>query len=245
MGNDQSGGTKGEEVQVGCTSSSSSPQVLQSPTTSALRSGALSPRQGSVCSEPDAPYVSYTARRPIGESPQGTPVKARGGRLARSLPRARLTASVHNTLVTVSRGEQAREGDRELARLQEIPTFLPVMQEGGGDIQGRLDPAPLTTLLQRYEDHLRTCATLVAAEQGNINKQVREVDAVTGSLVSGLQERQRRFAGHAARLAGVREVSRSLARCHMLLNENIDMMDALNNCLPADLRLEPFVWTTG
>ena len=24
----------------------------------------------------------------------------------------------------------------------------------------------------RYEDHLRTCATLVAAEQGNINKQV-------------------------------------------------------------------------
>jgi len=235
MGNDQSGGTKGEEV-----------QVLQSPTTSALRSGALSPRQGSVCSETDAPYVSYTAHRPIGDSPKGTPAKARGGRLARSLPRAKLPSSIHNTLVTVNKGEVAgREGEGELERLREIPSFLPVMQEGGGDIQGRLDPAPLAALLQRYEDHLRTCATLVAAEQGSINQQIREADAVTSSLASALAERQRRFAGHAARLAGVREVSRSLARCHMLLNENIDMMAALNTSLPADLRLEPFVWTTG
>jgi len=31
----------------------------------------------------------------------------------------------------------------------------------------------------------------------------------------------------------------------MLLNENIDMMEALNTSLPADMRLEPFVWTTG
>ena len=117
-------------VQVGCTSNflSPSPQVLKSPTTSALRSGALSPQQGLMCSKTDAPYISYTARRPIGKSPQGTPVKLHGGRLARSLPIARLTASIHNTLVTVSRAEQDREGDRKLARLQDIPTFLPVMQ---------------------------------------------------------------------------------------------------------------------
>ncbi len=38
---------------------------------------------------------------------------------------------------------------------------------------------------------------------------------------------------------------RSLAKCHMLLNENIDMMDALNSSLPQEHRLEPFVWTTG
>ena len=46
-------------------------QVLQSPTTTALRSGALSPRQGSVCSEADVPYVSYTAHKPIGETGGG------------------------------------------------------------------------------------------------------------------------------------------------------------------------------
>jgi hypothetical protein len=27
--------------------------------------------------------------------------------------------------------------------------------------------------------------------------------------------------------------------------QNIDMMEALNSSLPPDLRLEPFVWTTG
>ena len=54
-----------------------------------------------------------------------------------------------------------------------------------------------------------------------------------------------RYAVHCTKLSAVREVSRTLARCHMLLNENIDMMEALNTSLPADVRLEPFVWTTG
>ena len=54
-----------------------------------------------------------------------------------------------------------------------------------------------------------------------------------------------RYAVHCTKLSAVREVSRTLARCHMLLNENIDMMEALNTSLPADMRLEPFVWTTG
>ena len=46
--------------------------VLQSPTTAALREGAMSPgRQDSVCSDSDTdvPYVSYTVNKPIGESP--------------------------------------------------------------------------------------------------------------------------------------------------------------------------------
>ena len=46
--------------------------VLQSPTTAAMREGAMSPgRQDSVCSDSDTdvPYVSYTVNKPIGESP--------------------------------------------------------------------------------------------------------------------------------------------------------------------------------
>jgi hypothetical protein len=149
--------------------------------------------------------------------------------------------------VTVARPTQDRTVDPELLRLAEIPSFLPVLQAGSGstDTLGRLDPGPLARLLQRYEDHLRACAALVAAEQGNINKQIREVDTVVSGLASSLQDRQKRFAGHCIKLSGVREVSRGLARCHMLLNENIDMLDMLNNSLPVDMRLEPFVWTTG
>merc|ERR1712227_1170552 len=120
----------------------------------------------------------------------------------------------------------------------------PIMQaDQTSDILGRLDPGPLTGLLQRYEDHLRTCATLVAAEQGNINRMVREVDSDMAQVTNILVDRMKKYEKHCEKVAGVREVSRGLAKCHMLLNENIDMMDALNNSLPEDLRLEPFVWT--
>jgi len=189
MGNDQSSTPKedGEGVPS---------QVLQSPTTSALRSGALSPRQGSVCSETDVPYVSYTAHKPIGESPKKTGAKAKSGgrfsspRLSRTLNRGKL----QGTLVTVNKGSAEKVEDLELVRLAEIPSFLPVMQgEHSQDILARLNHEPLSRMLQRYEDHLRTCATLVAAEQGNLNKQVREVDASLASVVSALQDRQKKY----------------------------------------------------
>jgi len=99
--------------------------------------------------------------------------------------------------------------------------------------------------LQRYEDHLRSCAARVAADQGAINKKIKDVEGDVVSLTNSLQNRHRDYERSCERLSVVRDISRSLAKCHMLLNENIDMMDALNSTLPQDLRLEPFVWTTG
>jgi len=230
--------------------------VLQSPTTAALREGAMSPRQDSVCSDTDVPYVSYTVNKPIGESPKKVANKSKGGRfssprLSRGLNKDKLVQSSHNTLVTVNKGlvEGSTRADIDLVRLSEIPSFVPIMQGHAGadqsEIMTRLDHAPLCSMLQRYEDHLRMCATMVAAEQGNINRMVREVDTSLADITTKMVDRQKKYEKHAEKLAGVREVSRTLAKCHMLLNENIDMMDALNNSLPSDLRLEPFVWTTG
>ena len=205
----------------------------------------MSPRQDSVCSD-DVPYVSYTVNKPIGESPKKVANKTKGRfsspRLSRSLNKGKLAQSSHNTLVTVNKGvAEGGKTDIELVRLSQIPGFTPVMQAGASV----MDHAPLASLLQRYEDHLRMCGTLVAAEQGNINRMVREVDSDMAQVTNILVDRQKKYERHCEKLAGVREVSRSLAKCHMLLNENIDMMDALNNSLPEDLRLEPFVWTTG
>ena len=146
MGNDQSSAPK-EDVET------LPSQVLQSPTTSALRSGALSPRQGSVCSETDVPYVSYTAHKPIGESPKKTGAKAKSGgrfsspRLSRSLKGTKL----QGTLVTVNKGRTDKVDDLELVRLAEIPSFLPVMQEHSQDILARLNHEPLSRMLQRYK----------------------------------------------------------------------------------------------
>jgi len=240
-----------------------SPLVLQSPTTAALREGAVSPRQGSVCSDADVPYVSYTVNKPIGDSPKKTNEKSSktgrfmSPRLGRSFNRERLAASRHNTLVTVHRDLKLAPDirhDADIVRLQEIPAFLPIMRASittarGGqeqeDILNRLDSQPIYCLMKRYQDHLRACATVVASEQGNINKMVRDVDTAAASVTSAYQERHKKYQKHCERLGTVREVSRNLAKCHMLLNENIDMLDALNNVLPVDQRLEPFVWTTG
>jgi len=245
MGSDQSSHARDKEE------SSLRGQVLQSPTTAALREGALSPRQDSICSDTEVPYVSYTVNKPIGESPKKVPGKGKGRfsspRLSRSLNKSKLAQSAHNTMVTVNKMTPDGKADMDLVRLSQIPSFVPIMQTGSdqSDIVSRLDHAPLSSMLQRYEDHLRMCATLVAAEQGNINKMIREVDTSLSEVTTAMVDRQKKYEKHCEKLAGVREVSRSLAKCHMLLNENIDMMDALNNSLPADLRLEPFVWTTG
>jgi len=245
MGSDQSSHARDKEE------SSLRGQVLQSPTTAALREGALSPRQDSICSDTEVPYVSYTVNKPIGESPKKVPSKGKGRfsspRLSRSLNKSKLAQSAHNTMVTVNKMTPDGKADMDLVRLSQIPSFVPIMQTGSdqSEIVSRLDHAPLSSMLQRYEDHLRMCATLVAAEQGNINKMIREVDTSLSEVTTAMVDRQKKYEKHCEKLAGVREVSRSLAKCHMLLNENIDMMDALNNSLPADLRLEPFVWTTG
>jgi len=240
-----------------------SPLVLQSPTTTALREGAVSPRQGSVCSDADVPYVSYTVNKPIGDSPKKTSDKTgKSGRfmsprLGRSFNKERLAASRHNTLVTVHRDLKLSPDirhDPDIVRLQEIPAFLPIMRgsiatgRGGQDdpeILNRLDSEPIYCLMKRYQDHLRACATVVASDQGNINKMVREVDGAVSVVTSVFQDRHKKYQKHCERLGMVREISRNLAKCHMLLNENIDMLDALNNILPVEHRLEPFVWTTG
>ena len=150
MGSDQSSHAKDSNVLH-------QSDVLQSPTTAALREGAMSPRQDSICSETEVPYVSYTVNKPIGESPKKVAGKTRGRfsspRLSRSLNKSKLSSSAHNTLVTVNTADTDKSGgktDLELVRLSQIPSFLPIMQTGGdhADILSRLDHAPLCSMLQ-------------------------------------------------------------------------------------------------
>jgi len=234
------------------------PRLPESPSVAALfRDGALSPRQDSVCSDTDLPFVSYTVNKPIGDSPKKTAIKSRtkfsSPRLTRT--QSRLAKSSLNTLVTVNNLKISNEikYDEDLIRLQEIPVFLPILQgnlqnsskDKHYDILSRLDPSPLNGLLQSYQDHMRTVAARTAAEQGYINKKIREIETDVVSVTNHLQDRQKKYEKYCEKMAVVRDISRSLAKCHMLLNENIDMMDALNSSLPQEHRLEPFVWTTG
>lgn len=64
-------------------------------------------------------------------------------------------------------------------------------------------------------------------------------------MVNSAIDKQKKFAKYAEKLAKVQELSHYLNKCHMLLNQTLESMETLNNCLDIDDRLEPFVWTTG
>ena len=168
----------------------------------------------------------------------------------------------HDTLIIVNRGpnlnEQTEEleNDPELVRLNEIPSFLPIMRASlsasgasmakDPDILERLDCRGILALCQRYENHLRFVGGIVSTDQAEICKRIRGVDDRIVRVTSVLSERQKRCQKQTEKLKkGPAEMSKILSRCHMLLNENIEQLEILNNMLPVEERLEPFVWTTG
>jgi len=257
------------------------------------REGAMSPRQDSVCSDSEVPYVSYTVSKPIGDSPKkgggsGSSRDRQSGKYRFSNPMlsqrsASTTTSLassssktnyfsrrykNSTLVVVNKGDKANEvpnneveniskNDAELIRLSKIPNFLPVMRaslsvsKGSSvakdpDILEKLDPRGMMAICQRYQTHLKHCAGVVSTDQAEICKRIRDIDDETAKVTQNLSGKQRQCSQHAEKLKNsVKDMSKALTKCHLLLNENLEQLEVLNNMLPPDDRLEPFVWTTG
>ena len=169
-------------------------------------------------------------------------------------------SSQHNTMVVVnkipSRGD-SQQIDPDLARLSRIPTFLPVMRASlsvsrgssvakDPDILEKLDPRGFLAICQRYQSHLKHCAGVVSTDQAAICKQIRDIDQKVLQVTENLSEKQKLHSNHAEELKqSVKQISKSLTKCHLLLNENLEQLEILNNMLPPSERLEPFVWTTG
>ena len=224
-------------------------------------------------SSAEVPYVSYTVNRPIGgESPKkkktgkgaegATAASTGAAGIARLRISERLQRSKHNTMVTVGKGRQQQQEyesesqdaaeDPELRRLKELPSFLPIMRatlSGHGakdpDILERLDYRGLLSLVRLYDAHLRLGASTTAGKQAEIVRGVKECDQKICKVVQVMAERHKQYTQNAERLSRVNEMSKCLSKCHILLNENIEQLETLNNMLPQEDRLEPFVWTTG
>ncbi|KAJ1527464.1 hypothetical protein ONE63_007439 [Megalurothrips usitatus] len=144
------------------------------------------------------------------------------------------------------------ERDPDLVRLQNVPMFLPIMRgtlnlpaARDPEVLERLDPSGTLNLCLRYQQHLAICANSIAADQNQAISKIREIDFETQRLVSALTERQKKFSKFVERLQKVREISNQLNKCHILLNQTLENIETLNNALPLEERLEPFVWTTG
>ncbi|KAF2358910.1 tumor suppressor protein LOH1CR12 [Trinorchestia longiramus] len=155
-------------------------------------------------------------------------------------------------VVVVREAPTNTQQDADLARLQLISPFLPIMRGAltapaarDPEVLERISPAHLSGLCRAYQAHLHAAAATTAATQDDITAAVKQVEATLATVVSILTERQRAYARHAEHLSRVGELSHSLTTCHANLNTLIETLDTLNNLLPIPDRLEPFVWTTG
>ncbi|XP_039294414.1 BLOC-1-related complex subunit 5 [Nilaparvata lugens] len=130
--------------------------------------------------------------------------------------------------------------------------FLPIMRGTlnltdvrDPEVLERLDQTALYRLCVSYQGYLNFNANLVSEEQNIIAQKMREVDSETSRLVAVSTERQKAYSKYADKLNKVHEITHQLNKCHLALNQTLDLIEKLNNSLPVDDRLEPFVWTTG
>ncbi|KAH8287717.1 hypothetical protein KR054_011847 [Drosophila jambulina] len=222
----------------------------------------------SVCS--DLPYVSYTDR-PIGDSPKirskpahmlqqssASRAAARkshpGGFTTAAKPkRPQSTASSHNIVIVRPGAIDAGEDvDTDLARLRNIPQFLPVLRESitsatytrDAEILERLHSQHLINICTRMQTHLNLCASYVASEQNHLVERTKVVSNSITTLFAGFVDMQKTYASYAEQFAKIRSVSHQLSRCNSLLHENIASLEAINNFLDDEDRLEPFIWRT-
>lgn len=217
----------------------------------------------SICSDSDLPYISYTVNRPIGDSPKMTKQsqllrgKSLGAQEAArrksnsGLSRKSSSDKMHNIVVVkAATAEMTADKDPDLQKLKNIPMFLPIMRGTlnlpprvrDPEVLERLDPIGLFNLCARYQHHLNNCAQMIATEQ---NALVTNVEGELNKIMNVAIQRQKKFAKFAEQLGRVHELSKQLTKCHMQLNQTLESLETLNNLLPIEERLEPFVWTTG
>lgn len=99
-------------------------------------------------------------------------------------------------------------------------------------------------MCSRLQTHFNMCTTVVADDQKQINAKIKDVEKIVNGQYNKLVEKQKAYTYYAEAFSKVRQISQTLARCNQLLNENIDSITYLNNILPIEHRLEPFVWQT-
>jgi len=135
---------------------------------------------------------------------------------------------------------------------QAIPPFAPIIRGSlkvpwtkDSEITEKLDPNPLIRIAFFYEERMTLHAKSVEREQAALVESITEVEGTIRTVMKSYGDRQRKFAKYVERLNKVVDLSNGLTKCHQTLNQALESIEVLNNLLPTEERLEPFVWTTG
>lgn len=201
---------------------------------------------GSSVSSGDIPYTFYAVGRPIGDSPKHQS-KRRG---AHDSPHKTKDRNLPKNIVVVKEGVQqtpSPQTDPDLLRLQELPTFLPIMRGALNvastrdvDVFDKLDYRQVLLLCMRYQEHLKKCADVVQADQNIISNRIRDIDFAITALTNMLTDRQKKYAKYADKVNKVHDIAATLNKTQRNMEQSMILMKELNSILPAEERLEPF-----
>lgn len=200
------------------------------------------------------PYTSYSVdRRPEdrSSSPQPRLISTQSEH-GRSSPRQPSQGSPAHRIVVVADGAQPTLEDTmqmELQKLQDIPTFLPILKGTTAGISQvdhdptqieKMDPKHLLQLCLRYQQHLKQCAEAVAFDQNSLTSRIKEIDTEVTAIMVALLERRRKFDKHTEHIQKIADMSALLGRIQKNVDDLLPLMDRLNSILPPDDQLEPF-----
>jgi hypothetical protein len=145
-----------------------------------------------------------------------------------------------------------------LQRLNEIPYFNPVLQQREIKMSGwmneksivttnqlvphALEISPYLNIGHLFQTLVHENAHAISVRQAKLTKCIKDYDKKLAQLMKLYIQRQKNFAKHAEKLAKVGECTRSLARCQNTIQSCKNTIQELNQLLPTDERLEPFVW---
>lgn len=87
-------------------------------------------------------------------------------------------------------------------------------------------------------------ANRVVTEQSEIYQKIRRVDMDVEKLQAVNVDREKQYSQMAESFSKVRQIGHQLAKCNALLNQNLESLTELNELLPIEERLDPFVWKT-
>uniref|UniRef100_H2ZJF3 BLOC-1-related complex subunit 5 n=1 Tax=Ciona savignyi TaxID=51511 RepID=H2ZJF3_CIOSA len=137
--------------------------------------------------------------------------------------------------------------EENVSKLGLCPKFLPLLPNSlavpesrpiTAELSGQLDVQSCIRACGRLQDHLNQCASAVSFDQKALETKIKEVDKVGVSVMQHMTERQRAFAKHAEHSRKVDDISTTLNRVRMNLEQTLSLVDELNMSLPEELRLE-------
>ncbi|XP_033101946.1 BLOC-1-related complex subunit 5-like [Anneissia japonica] len=195
----------------------------------------------------DVPYTSYSVER---QKSQRDSREFHQRNQQVTVKSQDVTSKKANDIVVVAEGSSPKLDSGlnvELQKMHDIPTFLPIMRGTlnvpsmeDPNVLDKLDSSKLYALSVRYQEHLKSCSEAVTFDQNSLTQRVKEIDSEISAITNTLSERQKKFAKYAEHIQKINEMSSTVKRIQMAVDQLIPTMNMLNSMLPETERLEQF-----